>query len=35
VTAGMETADAITAAAAGVELPSHPVAMTKVTVSNP
>jgi peptidyl-prolyl cis-trans isomerase B (cyclophilin B) len=35
VTAGMETADAITAAAAGVELPTHPVKMTEVTVSNP
>ena len=35
VTAGMETADAITSAAAGVEIPSKPVAMTKVTVSNP
>jgi cyclophilin family peptidyl-prolyl cis-trans isomerase len=35
VTAGMETADAITAAAAGVELPADPVEMTQVTVSNP
>jgi cyclophilin family peptidyl-prolyl cis-trans isomerase len=35
VTAGMETADAITAAAAGVELPSKPVAMTSVTVAQP
>jgi cyclophilin family peptidyl-prolyl cis-trans isomerase len=35
VTAGMETADAIMDAAAGVELPSDPVEMTKVTVSNP
>ena len=35
VTAGMETADAITQAAGGVELPSKPVAMTSVTVSNP
>jgi cyclophilin family peptidyl-prolyl cis-trans isomerase len=35
VTAGMETADAIKAAAAGVELPSDPVEMTKVTVANP
>jgi cyclophilin family peptidyl-prolyl cis-trans isomerase len=34
VTSGMETADAITAAADG-ENPSDPVAMTKVTVSNP
>ena len=35
VTAGMETADAITDAAAGVELPSKPVAMTTVTVAQP
>jgi cyclophilin family peptidyl-prolyl cis-trans isomerase len=35
VTAGMETADAIRDAAGGVELPSDPVEMTKVTVSNP
>ena len=35
VTAGMETADAITQAAGGVELPSKPVAMTSVTVSKP
>jgi cyclophilin family peptidyl-prolyl cis-trans isomerase len=35
VTAGMETADAITQAAAGVQLPSQPVAMTKVTVATP
>jgi cyclophilin family peptidyl-prolyl cis-trans isomerase len=35
VTAGMETADAIMDAAAGVELPSDPVEMTMVTVSNP
>jgi peptidyl-prolyl cis-trans isomerase B (cyclophilin B) len=35
VTAGMETADAITAAAAGIELPSKPVAMTSVTVAQP
>ena len=35
VTAGMETADAITQAAQGVELPPKPVAMTKVTVTNP
>ncbi|HEV8280820.1 MAG TPA: peptidylprolyl isomerase [Candidatus Limnocylindrales bacterium] len=35
VTAGMETADAITVAAAGVQLPTDPIAMTKVTVSNP
>jgi cyclophilin family peptidyl-prolyl cis-trans isomerase len=35
VTTGMETADAITDAAAGVELPSKPVAMTSVTVAQP
>jgi cyclophilin family peptidyl-prolyl cis-trans isomerase len=35
VTSGMETADAITAAAGGKELPSDPVVMTHVTVSNP
>ena len=35
VTAGMETADAITAAAGGVDLPSQPVVMTDVSVSNP
>jgi cyclophilin family peptidyl-prolyl cis-trans isomerase len=35
VTAGMETADAITDAAAGVQLPSDPVTMTRVTVANP
>lgn len=35
VTAGMETADAIYAAAGGQELPSDPVAMDRVTVSNP
>ena len=35
LTAGMETADAIRDAAAGVELPSDPVEMTDVTVSNP
>jgi cyclophilin family peptidyl-prolyl cis-trans isomerase len=35
VTAGMETADAITVAAGGVELPGDPVEMTLVTVSNP
>ncbi|HEY4633215.1 MAG TPA: peptidylprolyl isomerase [Candidatus Limnocylindrales bacterium] len=34
VTSGMETADAITAAA-DAELPSDPVVMTRVTVSNP
>jgi peptidyl-prolyl cis-trans isomerase B (cyclophilin B) len=35
VTAGMETADAITDAAAGVQLPGDPVEMTQVTVANP
>jgi cyclophilin family peptidyl-prolyl cis-trans isomerase len=35
VTAGMETADAITQAAGGVELPGQPVAMTSVTVTKP
>jgi cyclophilin family peptidyl-prolyl cis-trans isomerase len=35
VTAGMDVADAITAAAAGAEIPSSPIAMDKVTVSNP
>jgi peptidyl-prolyl cis-trans isomerase B (cyclophilin B) len=35
VTAGMETADAIADAAAGVELPGDPVEMTQVTVANP
>jgi cyclophilin family peptidyl-prolyl cis-trans isomerase len=35
VTGGMETADAITDAAKGVELPSEPVAMTTVTVAEP
>lgn len=35
VTAGMDTADAIYAAAHGVELPADPVVMTKVTISNP
>ena len=35
VTTGMETVDAIYAAAAGVELPSDPVAMDKVTVTTP
>lgn len=35
VTAGMETADAITVAANGVELPADPVVMTKVTVGPP
>ncbi|HLO35685.1 MAG TPA: peptidylprolyl isomerase, partial [Candidatus Deferrimicrobium sp.] len=35
VTSGMETADAIYAAAGGQELPQNPIAMTKVTISNP
>jgi cyclophilin family peptidyl-prolyl cis-trans isomerase len=35
VTAGMDTVDAIYAAAGGVELPPSPIAMTKVTISNP
>jgi cyclophilin family peptidyl-prolyl cis-trans isomerase len=35
VTAGMETADAIADAAAGVQLPDDPVEMTQVTVANP
>ena len=35
VTKGMETVDAIYAAAGGVEQPTDPVAMTKVTISNP
>jgi cyclophilin family peptidyl-prolyl cis-trans isomerase len=35
VSAGMEVADAITAAAGGVELPSDPVVMKKVTVTKP
>ena len=35
VVSGMETADAITAAAGGVELPADPVEMTSVTVANP
>ena len=35
VTTGMETVDAIATASGGVELPSDPVVMTKVTVSNP
>jgi cyclophilin family peptidyl-prolyl cis-trans isomerase len=35
VTAGMDSVDAIYAAAGGVELPSSPVVMTKVTISNP
>jgi cyclophilin family peptidyl-prolyl cis-trans isomerase len=35
VSAGMDTVDAIYAAAGGQELPANPVAMTRVTVSNP
>ena len=35
VTSGMEVADAIVDAAAGVELPTDPVAMTTVTIANP
>jgi len=35
VSSGMETADAIHAAAAGVEIPTNPVTMTDVTVANP
>jgi cyclophilin family peptidyl-prolyl cis-trans isomerase len=35
VSSGMDTVDAIYAAAGGQELPSSPVAVTKVTVSNP
>lgn len=35
VTAGMETADAIFAASAGVELPKDPVRITTATVANP
>jgi cyclophilin family peptidyl-prolyl cis-trans isomerase len=35
VTSGMETADAITAAAGAKQLPSDPVVMTHVTVANP
>jgi cyclophilin family peptidyl-prolyl cis-trans isomerase len=35
VSSGMDTVDAIYAAAGGQELPANPVAMTKVTVSNP
>ena len=35
VASGMETADAIYAAAGGVELPTDPVVMTDVSVSNP
>lgn len=35
VASGMDTVDAIYAAAGGQELPANPIAMTKVTVSNP
>ena len=35
VATGMDAVDAIYAAAAGQELPPNPIAMTKVTVSNP
>jgi len=35
VSSGMDVVDAIYAAAGGQELPSNPVAMTRVTVSNP
>lgn len=35
VTSGMEVADAIVDAAAGVEIPKAPVAMTSVTIANP
>jgi cyclophilin family peptidyl-prolyl cis-trans isomerase len=35
VASGMDVADAIFAAAGGAELPSNPIAMTTVTVSNP
>jgi cyclophilin family peptidyl-prolyl cis-trans isomerase len=35
VTSGMDVVDAIYAAAGGQELPAHPIAMDKVTVSNP
>jgi len=35
VTEGMDTADAIYAAAGGAELPTNPIAMDSVTVSNP
>jgi cyclophilin family peptidyl-prolyl cis-trans isomerase len=35
VATGMDTVDAIYAAAGGRELPASPIAMTKVTVSNP
>ena len=35
VTSGMEAVDAIVAAAGGVELPTNPIVMTKVTVRHP
>ena len=35
VASGMDAVDAIAAAAGGVEIPSNPIAMTRVTVSNP
>jgi cyclophilin family peptidyl-prolyl cis-trans isomerase len=35
VTSGMETADAIFAASAGVELPANPIPITTATVANP
>jgi cyclophilin family peptidyl-prolyl cis-trans isomerase len=35
VTSGMETVDAIAAAAGGVQLPTQPVKITTVTVANP
>jgi cyclophilin family peptidyl-prolyl cis-trans isomerase len=35
VTKGMDVADAITTAAAGVEIPTQPIPMTKLTVSQP
>jgi cyclophilin family peptidyl-prolyl cis-trans isomerase len=35
VASGMDAVDAIAAAAGGVEIPSNPVAMTRVTVNNP
>jgi cyclophilin family peptidyl-prolyl cis-trans isomerase len=35
VTSGMETADAITEAAGGIQIPASPVVMTDVSVTNP
>ena len=35
VTAGMDTVDAIFQAAGGEQFPANPIAMTKVTISNP